>query len=147
MEEKKNHYDDQAEDGSLHAVANGIGTEGGANRTLFKVFDGSRERAGAKNQREIVSLFLPEVSLDKTGIFNAILDDGRGIDAVLEDNGHLAADVLFREGAEAARGVRGKREIDLPLPGHLRIAVFLGAAQVATGDDRGAVEQIPILRR
>ena len=128
-------------------MANGIGAEGGANGTLLEILDGSRERAGAKDKREIVGFFLSEVSFDEAGIFNAILDDRRGIDAMFEDDGHLAADVLFREGAEAARGVRGKREIDLPLPGHLRIAVFLGAAQVATRDDRGAVEQIPILPR
>src|ERR1700722_1448629 len=62
---------------------------------------------------------------------------------MLENDRHLAIDVLLGEGTEAARGVGGEGEVDLPLAGILRGAIFGGAAEVAAGDDGRAAQNVP----
>ena len=51
VHQHENHDHHEAEDGSLHAVADGVGAERRANGALFEVLDGGGERAGAQDER------------------------------------------------------------------------------------------------
>src|SRR5580704_10155537 len=86
---------------------------------------------------------LAEAAGDFAGVVNAAVDHRGGINTLFEDNGHLVTFILFGERAETFRGFRGKRKVHLILTGTVGTAIFRGAAQVAAGYDRSAVEKVP----
>src|SRR5580700_6826692 len=88
---------------------------------------------------------LAEAAGNFAGVVNAAVDHRSGINTLFENNGHLAAFILFGERAETFRSFRGKRKVHLILAGIVGTAIFRGAAQVAAGDDRSAVDKVPAL--
>src|SRR5207245_9297708 len=111
------HHDDEAEHGSLDAVADGIRAERRTDSALIEIFDRCRECAGTKCQRQVVSRFLAEITRDFAAVLNFALDAGSGTNEVVQNYGHLAADILLCEGPEAVCRIRREREIDLPHAG------------------------------
>ncbi len=87
-------------------MANGVGAQGRADGALFQVLDRSWQRASAEHQCQVVRRFLTKISLDEARIVDAAVDHRRGVDAVLQNDGHLAVDVLLRKGAETLRAFR-----------------------------------------
>ena len=114
-----------------------------ADGALFEIFDGCGKRASAQNQSEIVSSFLAEIAFDQAGVVNAAIDDGSGINAVFQDDGHLTALVSFGEGTETPRGLRREGEVHLKLARIIGIASFNRATEIASGDNRRAAQDIP----
>ena len=92
-----------------------------------------------------MSAFLAEVPFDHAGIINAAIDHRGRVNAVFENDSHLAMKVLLRERTEAARGIRREREIHLVLAGIVGVAILNGTAEVAASNDGGAVQNIPAL--
>ena len=92
-----------------------------------------------------MSRLLTEAALNVAAVVNAAIDSRRGVNTVLEDDGHLTADVLLGEGTEAASAVGRQGEIDLPLTGIVGVAILSGTAQVAPGDHGGAIQDVPHL--
>ena len=86
---------------------------------------------------------LAEAAGDFAGVVDAAVNDRRGIDALFKDDGHLLLNVRFGEGPEALGGIGGQREIHLVLTGVVGAAIFRGAAEVPSGDNRRAIEEIP----
>src|SRR4029077_8403623 len=127
----------------LHSVADGVRAKGWANGAFFEIFDGSRKRTGAERQCQVVSGFLAEVAGNLAAIINSALYGGSGSYAVIQNNGHLAANVLLSEGSKALGGLRREREIHLPHARIRGVAIFHGAAQIAAGDDWGAAQDVP----
>ncbi len=64
---------------------------------------------------------------------------------MFQDDGHLAALVLFRERTETARCFGGQGEVYLPLSGIIGVTVLGGAAQVTARDNRSAIQDVPAL--
>ncbi len=90
-----------------------------------------------------MSGLLAEIAGDLATILNLALDGRGGSHKVIQNDGHLAANILLREGAEAPRGFGRQSEINLPHAGIRRAAVLDGAAQVAAGDGSRTAQHIP----
>src|SRR5260370_15793863 len=101
------------------------------------------QRAGAESQRQIVSRFLAEIAGNLAAILNLALDGGRGNNPVIQNDGHLAANILLSEGPEALGGFRREREIHLPEARIRVVAILHCAAQVAAVNGSGAAQDIP----
>src|SRR6267154_4948446 len=92
-----------------------------------------------------------EIALDESLIVDAAVDYWRGVDPVIENDGHLPMHILLGEWPEATGAFRRQSKVDLPLAGIVRVAGFRRASQVATGHYRRAAEDVPdlsgVLRR
>src|SRR2546421_5858560 len=143
IDQHEEHNNDETEHRSLHAVADGVRSEGWAYRALLKILNGSGQRARPEYQRQFVCAILAEVSFNHARVFDAAINHGSGLDLMIEDNGHFIANILFRERPKALGGFRRKREIHLPHAGVGSITRFDGAAEVAAGDYGSAIEKIP----
>ena len=55
IDQHEDHNHEQAKDGSLHSVTDGIRAERRPHRALFEIFDGRRQRSRAQHQGQIVS--------------------------------------------------------------------------------------------
>src|SRR6202030_2046243 len=66
---------------------------------------------------------------------------------MLEYNSHLPMDVLLGEGTKAVCAFGRERKVDLELAGVVAVAIFRGAAQVATSHYRSAAQHIPSFSR
>ena len=64
------------------------------------------KRAGAKGQRQIVRGFLAEIAGDLAVILNLALDGRCGSHEMIQNDGHLAAQIILSEGSETACGFR-----------------------------------------
>src|SRR5260370_36936076 len=127
----------------VDSVGDGIGTERGATGALFERFSRGGKSPGSEGQRQVVSGLLAEIAGDLATILNLALDGRGGSHKVIQNDGHLAANILLREGAEAPRGFGRQSEINLPHAGIRRAAVLDGSAQVAAGDDSRTAQHIP----
>ena len=100
-----------------------------------------------KHQRQILRGFLGEIAGDFAAIFDAAVDHGRGVNLIVEHDGHAVADVRFGEGAEAGRGSGRKRELHVILAGIGGAGLRGRAAQVLAGDDGSAIQNVIDLLR
>ena len=96
-----------------------------------------------KHQSQVVRFLLAELAFDHAGVVDAAVNDRSGLQPVFEHDAELLADILFGERTEPAARFGGKREIHIVEAGIFRAAHGGGAAQVAAGDDRDAVDQVP----
>src|SRR2546429_9997612 len=92
--------------GSLHTVTDRVGPKRGANGALFEIFNRRRKGPSAKDYCQFMSALLTEIPFNHSGIVDASIDNGIRFDAMIEDDGHVAADILLGEGPKAARGLR-----------------------------------------
>src|SRR5207237_971943 len=123
--------EEEADDAGRHARAYRVGTEAGAHGALFEVAYLRRERARAQRERELVRRVLREVAVDLARVRYLRLDEGRALHLVVEDDGHVRADVGGSPRAELLRARRLQSEAD---------AVALFARSGAGGDRLGAAE-------
>src|SRR5436189_289090 len=95
-----------------HALANGVASERRTDRTLFELRERRRKRSAAQHEREVVGLLRREAAFDDALAGDLTLDDRIRDDFVVEDDRHVAADVVFRQRGELRRSVRREREPD-----------------------------------
>src|SRR5262249_10283299 len=84
-----------------------------------------------------------EISFNHALVFDATVNNRRGVDLVIEHDGHLAMEVLLGERTKALRSIAGQREIDLILAGVVHAAIFDRVTQIAAGQDGSAAEDVP----
>src|SRR5580704_5010157 len=89
--------------------------------------------------------FLAKTAFDYAGIIDASVDHWRRIDAMIEHNRHVPADILLREGAKAAGCIGREGKVHRPLSGVVGIAILRGAAQIGARYDGRAADDIPSL--
>ena len=88
-------------DRSDDALVDGVSAEGGADGGLLQEVDGGGQSAGAEEHGEILHALLADATAgDVALIANLALDDGDFLDAVVEDDGHVLADVGAGPGGE-----------------------------------------------
>ena len=114
VKQHEDHDHDQAQHRSLHAVANGISAERRTDGALFQILNRSWQSAGTEDLRQFVRRLLRKAAFDHSVVFDFSVDDGRGINVMVENNGELAANVLLGELAKMPCGILGQHEIHLP---------------------------------
>ena len=133
-------HEQQAAGRRVHAGAHRVGAERRADGALFEIGQVRRQRARAQLQAQVLRFLVREVAGDAAFIVDARLNHRRRLDAAVEDDAELAADVVLREGAELARALLVQREAD-------RGTVVLverrpRVAQVASGDGGNSAEHV-----
>src|SRR5258708_38659302 len=94
-----------------------------------------------------MSGFLAEIAGDFAAVLDFALDGRSGSHKVVQNDGHLTAEILLGERSETPSCFGGEGEVNLPHAGIRRVAILDGAAQVATGDGGRAAHDIPGVAR
>src|SRR5215469_6931665 len=92
------HHHEEAQYGSLHAVTDRVCPKGGANGALFEIANRRRKCSSAKDDCQFMRALLAEIPFNHSGIVDATVDDGIRFDAMIEDDGHVAAEIRLGEG-------------------------------------------------
>ena len=134
VEQDEEHDDCEASEGGRDARLDRFPPERRPDGALLENVHRRRQRAGAKNEREVLRLLLGKAPCNPPFVRNARLDGRRRKHAVVENDREAAADVLLREQAEPPRAVLVKREAD----GRKVVLVECGTRrpEVASGDGR-----------
>src|SRR5262249_17763667 len=80
---------------------------------------------------------------DADALAQARLDDGRRRDALVENDGHLAADVLGRQAFDDARALAVEDDVDLG-PAGLLVPAYVGVGQVLAGQLGARLDALPL---
>ena len=123
-------------------VADRVAPERGAHGELLEVVEGGRQRPGPQDLGELVGLLGGEAPAPGDAVVRPqpALDDRRRLDAVVEDDGELAADVAA--GLAGELGGRGGVEGEVDLGPVVLVHPDPGVLQVAAGDHRLPPDQV-----
>src|SRR5208337_4363012 len=139
VNEHEGHDHEHADDGSGNAFANGVGAQRSTYGAVLKEDERSRQSAGAQHLGEHGDFVFSKCAFDFAGVADAALDDGDFADAAAHDDGHVLADIGAGVIPEAVAGFVSKRKMHGALAG-VGVDAGIGGAEVAAGDDRGALD-------
>src|SRR5581483_10271087 len=114
VDKHENNHERAADDERDHALADRVAAERRAVRALFGDFERRRERARSQDNRERARVLHLEAPGDgRAAAADALLNDRRGVDFVVQDNREPAFDVFGGDTLEEPRARVVKHELDV----------------------------------